>query len=287
MGDFKDFKESFPSSMRTFLDMMKTAQSCRWIETPVDLEDPSLRCHRTRKPILFIPPDLSEKFDSLTPKEKRSILLGLACSRESEVATNKTSDIYLDSAMAGMDIVGKGEKKRFVEFRFFPLLEENLRQTMDFSNIFTVGKTEHAGYTRGGAGKMMRKAAEKIGSSPSNPQFLRHLGVTVLLLLGVSLRDVKGVTGHAHEKTPVQEYFFGQAYLALKVLENSQTYTRLFGSPWQPMIKEASQVLRIGIREMQYLCKRGKIKALKIKGKWFIEASDLMDYRQRSEKRRK
>ncbi|GEM_PF-5937427 len=94
--------------------------------------------------------------------------------------------------------------------------------------------------------------------------------------------NVKDVTGHAHEETLSQEYFFGRVCCALQIIERTPVYSQILGPPPQPMsLKKAAVVLRVGVKDVQYVCSERKINAFKVKGDCFILVYDLLNYQLR------
>lgn len=279
IDDLRLFAQSYPYSIATLIRLIRYLQSGNIVMQPLDFNDPSLKRGQTRTMVSIPPADFLENLPLLARNEKVGILLGLASLRDAENAFLKTPNVFLDSPIPGLQIFGKGEKERFVLLEVFPLLLETLRQEVDRNELHVISKSSGQGYTPDGIATVIKKATENLKAPSINPHFLRHICVTLLLLLGVPLRDVKAIVGHAHEKTTIQEYHYGQAYHAYRILSQSTLYERLFKIlPQAISIKEAAQVLRVCDRDMQYLCKQGKIRASKNKGQWYIYESDLLAY---------
>jgi len=208
--------------------------------------------------------------------------LGSGLLRDSEIAGLKRTDIVLKSTRPGMNITGKGSKERFVPFEYFPTLHGVLiAEISKFgNNSYIVHKSNGEPYTRSGIAKLFIRGSEKLGLNNMNPHFLsRHVGISQLLLNGVPLKIVSKIAGHAHPATTVKEYFHGQAYLAYRILKGSHLYNDLFSATLSHVsVKDAAERLEVGVRNAQYLCKNGELKATKNMGDWLICESDIFEY---------
>ena len=278
INDLRLFTDRFPSSMGTLIRLLLFLQKNGIKLSVTDFDDPSLHPSRTRKLLSFPDLDLNSILMQLNDNEVIAILLGLATLRESEIARISFDNVTSKSTLPGISIIGKGEKERFIPLAYFPLLAKMLLDNVDNGNSF-LSRLSNKRYSARGMAYFIKKAFKKLDLS-LNPQFLRHITIMMLSLLGVPLAYIKAIAGHSDEKTTIQDYNHIQAYQAYHTLHSSKLYSDLFDcKPEELSIAEAASMLGVGLRNVQYLCKKGKIGAVKKNGDWTIREVDILEYK--------
>lgn len=278
--DLKVFTELYPSSIRIVKELLASKKELADNKLEeLDLEDPALSPERSKHPEDFIHIDLrGEKFLSLTEVEKIVIVLALELfMRESEIAGCKARAMVDDPSLPGLKIKGKGDKKRFVPFTHSTLTHQ-LLHIVRHGDDYLVCKSDGKRYTRRGIDKICRSALKKLGLPETHIHFLRHLGITEAILSGLlTLKEASALAGHSHVETTIREYFHGQAIYVLRALEGRSVLNTLFGSETRLLsVKKAASLLNTGERNVQYRCKKGGLKAVKVKGDWLIDETEIL-----------
>jgi hypothetical protein len=244
----------------------------------IDLTDPALIASRLKKPLEFFQIKVNEGSSHLLSDVER-LVLSLAYDvfmRADEIAGLKWQDIIIDSPYPGLNVLGKGAKRRFISTVKFPLIGELFVRMRIDKQTYAISEADGLPYSRDGIASICKTALRKLGLPTKNPHFLRHLGITKEILSGTPLAEVSAMAGHAHVSTTVHEYFHGQLLLTHSILKGKPFLFELLDYKSTMLsLKEAARLSGRGLRTLQYWCTSGKINASKIKGEWVIAEADL------------
>ena len=282
--DLRVFVKKYPSSIRILKELIRAHQSETTADnTNIDFEDPSLLRKKNRQPVsIFFLDTSNQGYQDLSKNERLVLILAAELfMRESEIARLKAKDIILDSPLPGLNVVGKGVKKRFVPLIYSSVAYDLIKNSIPSGDDdYLVCKSNGNRYSKRGINSICVRALGKMGLPGTHIHFLRHIGITKAILSGQPLKDVSAMAGHAHKKTTIEEYFHAQAYCILNFFKKQNILNFLFDfNPKLLSTKEAAEMLQIGIRNMQLIAKNEKIKTYKVKGQWLFIESDLLSHK--------
>jgi len=225
--DLRVFAKGYPSSIRILKEFIRAHQ----IKAPadninIDLEDPSLLRKKNKQPVsIFFLDTFGQRYQDLSKNERLVLILAAELfMRESEIARLRARDIILDSPLPGLNVVGKGIKKRFVPLIYSSVAYDLIKNCIPSgSEDYLVCKSNGNRYSKRGINSVCVRALGNMGLPSTHIHFLRHIGITKAILSGQPLKDVSAMAGHSHRKTTIEEYFHAQVYCVLKALEKNKS----------------------------------------------------------------